>query len=135
MTRPFVLIRTDRDRDRAHAYVAKAPLGMRVEFVVGDIRTLDQNRLMWPLLNTISRKQDWPKGSGVYLSADDWKIMSLTALGQEMRIVPNLDMTGFVNLGRSSSRLTKAEFSDLIEIIHAFAARNNIPLEREKVDA
>ena len=46
----------------------------------------------------------------------------LDGLKRELRVVPNLDGTSFVNLGRSSSDLTKQEMSDLIELIAAFGA-------------
>jgi len=41
-------------------------------------------------------------------------------------MVPNIDGSGFVNLGRSSSDLSKAEMTDLIEIIHAFGANHGV---------
>jgi hypothetical protein len=43
-----------------------------------------------------------------------------------MRLVPSLDGTGVVNLGRSSSNLSKSEFSDLLELIHEFGARHGV---------
>jgi hypothetical protein len=49
-------------------------------------------------------------------------------LGREMEIVPNLDSTGFVNIGTSSSVLDKQEMSDMIELIHAYAATHGITL-------
>lgn len=52
----------------------------------------------------------------------------MAALGGELRMVPNIDGTGFVNLGRSTSNLTKPEFSDLLEIVHKFAAERGISL-------
>ncbi len=44
-------------------------------------------------------------------------------------MVPNLDGTGFVNLGRSSSDLSKSEMSDLIELIHAFGANHGVKFQ------
>ena len=48
------------------------------------------------------------------------------ALKRELRIVPNIDGNGFVNLARSSSDLTKAEMSDLIELITEFGTRHSV---------
>lgn len=50
----------------------------------------------------------------------------LDALKRELRAVPNLDGTGFVNIGRSSSDLTKQEMTDLIELIFEFGARHGV---------
>lgn len=70
------------------------------------------------------------------LSPDDWKLIFMDALNQEMRLVPNLNGNGFINLGRSSSRLTKSEMSDLQELIAEFGARNEVefadPAQRAK---
>ncbi|HQN52055.1 MAG TPA: recombination protein NinB, partial [Phenylobacterium sp.] len=63
---------------------------------------------------------------GVKLSPDDWKLVFLDALGRELRMVPNLDGTGFVNLGRSSSDLSKSEMTDLIELIFAYGAKHGV---------
>jgi len=40
--------------------------------------------------------------------------------------VPNLENNGFVNLSTSSSRLSKAQFSDLIELIYKFGAERGV---------
>jgi hypothetical protein len=60
------------------------------------------------------------------LSPADWKLIFLDALKRELRIVPNLDGTGFVNLGRSSSDLSKEEMSDLLELITAWGVEHGI---------
>jgi hypothetical protein len=39
-----------------------------------------------------------------------------------MDVVPNLEGTGFVALGLSTSKMSKREFSDLLELVNAFAA-------------
>ena len=50
----------------------------------------------------------------------------MDALHREVRMVPNLDGTGFVNLGTRSSDLSKEEMSDLMEIISAFGASHGV---------
>jgi hypothetical protein len=40
--------------------------------------------------------------------------------------VPNLDGTGFVALGMSTSRMSVREMSDLIELVFAFGAERNV---------
>lgn len=118
-----LLIMTDRvTRQRAATWCLNAPAGTRVEFKEAK-RTTDQNALMWASLTEIARQVEW---HGLRLSADDWKLIFLAGLNQEMRLVPNIEGTGFVNLGRSSSDLSKAEMGDLIEIIFKFGAERGV---------
>ncbi len=63
---------------------------------------------------------------GQRLTPDDWKILFLAALKSELRMVPNLDNTGWVTLGRSSSDLSKSEMSALIELMFAYGAAHGI---------
>ncbi len=107
---------------RAIAWIAKAPAGTRLEFKAPK-RTLPQNARMWAMLTDIAQQVEW---HGLKLSADDWKLIFLDGLKAEMRLVPNLNGTGFVNLGRSSSDLTVAEMGDLMTLIEAFGANRGV---------
>jgi hypothetical protein len=107
---------------RAISWVTKAPAGTRLEFKAPK-RTLPQNARMWAMLTDIAGQVEW---HGLKLSADDWKLIMLDGLKTELRLVPNITGTGFVNLGRSSSDLTVAEMTDLIELIHAFGANHGV---------
>jgi hypothetical protein len=78
---------------------------------------------MWAFLSEIAAQVKW---HGVKLSADDWKLIFLDSLKRELRIVPNLDGTGFVNLGRSSSDLSKEEMSELLALIEAWGVQNGV---------
>ncbi len=109
-------------RQKASNWIAQAPVGTRVEFKRPQ-RTLPQNDKFWASLTDVAQQLTW---HGVKLTPDDWKLVFLDALKREMRIVPNIDGTGFVNLGRSSSDLTRQEMTDVIEIIHEFGARNGV---------
>lgn len=122
MTRYLVTLHSTADRVRAAKYLAAAPMGTRVEFKAAK-RTLDQNSLLWSCLTDIAAQLEW---YGKRLRPDDWKLIMLDGLKRELNPVPNIDGTGFVNLGRSSSDLTKAEMSDLIELIYEFGARHNV---------
>ena len=84
-------------------------------------RTLDQNSLLWPLLNEVSNKVDW---YGNKLTADEWKDVFSAAL-KKQKVVPGLD-GGFVVCGQSTSRMSKREFSDLVELIYAFGAERGV---------
>jgi hypothetical protein len=122
MSRATVIIRNDRDREQIAHWAHKAPLWTRVEFKQAK-RTVDQNARMWAMLTDVAQQH---KHHGIYLSAADWRLIFMEGLKREMRIVPNLDGTGFVNLGRSTSDLSKAEMSDLMELIEAFGAQNGV---------
>ena len=96
--------------------------GTRVTFE-GPKRTLDQNAAMHAALADIAKQKDY---HGIKLSTNDWKLVFLDALIREVRVVPNLDGNGFVSLGRSSSRLSKQEFSDLLDLIYAWGAQHGV---------
>jgi hypothetical protein len=122
MTRAQLTLSRPEDRQRATNWIEKAPAGTRIIFKDGK-RTQAQNDRMWAALTDIASQLQW---HGVKLSTEDWKLLFMDSLNQEMRLVPNLNNNGFVNLGRSSSNLSKAEFSQLIELIHAFGANHNV---------
>lgn len=107
------------------AYAAEklreAPDGWAVTFQP-PTRTTEQNALLWPLLNDVSRQVEW---HGKRLSPDDWKDI-FTATLKNLRVVPNLDGTGFVALGQRTSTMSKRTFSDLVELIYAFGAERGV---------
>lgn len=111
-----------RTRALAAERLSKAPDGWVME-LRDRTRTTDQNNKLWPMLTEISVQVEW---FGQRLSPEDWKLVFMDALNQEMRLVPNVAGNGFINLGRSSSRLSKQEFSDLIELIYAFGAERDV---------
>lgn len=122
MSRATITLDRKSRREQAAKWVWNAPEGTRVTFAEAK-RTTDQNRLMWDLLTDVARQVQW---HGLRLSADDWKLIFMDSLNQEMRLVPNLDGTGFINLGRSSSNLSVKEMADLIEVILAFGAKQDV---------
>lgn len=126
MAERHTLSATPATRATLHRWVNAAcdkPSEERLSVTFADTRTAEQNAKLWPMLNDIAKQIPW---HGLTLSADDWKLIMLDALSKEMRIVPNVNGDGFINLGRSSSRLSKAEFSDLIELIYAFGAGRGV---------
>jgi len=128
MSRALVVLWNAADREKVSRWAAKAPPGTRVEFRATK-RSLPQSARMWALLSEIAAQVPW---HGVKLSADDYKLIFLDALKKELRIVPNLDGDGFVNLGRSSSDLSKEEFSDLLALIEAWGAKHNVQFNDPK---
>lgn len=131
MSRALITVHGRPDRERAAKWAAQAPYGTRIEFKATK-RTVPQNDYMWGLLTDIATQLVW---HGKKLAPDDWKLIFLDGLKRELRIVPNLDGNGFVNLGRSSSDLSKQEMADLIELILAFGAQNGVAFKHAPVDA
>jgi hypothetical protein len=115
-------IADEKIRSRATIALADAPIGSRVE-IKGPVRTVNQNARLWAMLTEIAEQKTW---HGLTLSTNDWKLLFMNALGREGRIIPNMDGNGIVQLSHSSSDLNRSEFSDLFEIIHAWAAREGV---------
>ena len=132
MARALLVLWNDEMKERAIDWIRRAPKESRVEFK-GPKRTRDQNMRMWARLTDIATQLVW---HGVRLSPDDWKLMMLDGLKRELRLVPNINGDGFVNLGRSSSDLTIGEMTDLIELIFHFGAKHGVvwsdPAEKER---
>ena len=116
MKQSFILAH-DLARARAVEAVKAAPTGFAVT-VAEPSRNLEQNAKLWALLSEVSEQVVW---HGRKLTPEDWKHI-FTASLKRMDVVPNLEGTGFVALGLSTSQMSKREFSDLIELVQAFAA-------------
>jgi len=131
MSRALITLLTDADRKRATAWAWDAPVGTRIEWKAPK-RSLDQNARMWAALTDIATQV---KYRGLKLTPDDWKLVFLDALKREVRIVPNLDGTGFVSLTKSSSDLSKQEMSDLLEILTAWGVQNGVVFHDQQEQA
>lgn len=127
MSRAMIIIRNERDRQKAASWSMNAPIGCRIEFKEAK-RSLPQNAKLWASLSDIASQVTW---HGLKLSPDDWKLVFMDALKREVRMVPNLDQNGFVNLGRSSSDLSKSEFADLLELVAMFGAKHGVKFSDE----
>ncbi|MFK4871620.1 recombination protein NinB [Novosphingobium sp. ZW T3_23] len=117
-------------RALAHRLIDAAPAGAVVN-IKEAARTSDQNAKLWAMLSDIARA----KPQGRVLTTEVWKALFMNAAGFTCAFEPTLDGQGVIPLGFKSSRLNKAEFSDLLEAIHCFAAEHGIqftdPIERK----
>lgn len=84
-------------------------------------RSTEQNSKLWAMLSEVSKQVVW---HGQKLDAEDWKHI-FTASQKKQRVAPGID-GGFVVLGQRTSQMTKAELSELIELIHAFGAQQGV---------
>ena len=130
MSRALIVLTTSADRAKATNWIAKAPNGTRVEFKAPK-RTLPQNDRLHAMLTELAEQVAW---HGQKLSVDDWKLVFMDGLNREVRIVPSLDGRGFVNLGRSTSKLGKEDFSDLMELVAAFGAQHDVEFSDGALD-
>ena len=121
-----IILRNDYTRVQAHRLIEQAPQGAVLNIRAAR-RTVDQNALMWALLSEISRA----KPEGRTLTPDVWKSLFLHALDHSQRFEMALDGKGMVPVGFRSSRLSKEQFSALIDTIHEYAARHGIVLSDE----
>jgi hypothetical protein len=85
-------------------------------------RSLEANAALWAMLTDVSKQVVW---HGRKLDAESWKHIFSSSL-RKQDVVPNLDGTGFVVMGVSTSSMSKREMSDLLELIQAFGAQNNV---------
>jgi hypothetical protein len=127
MDRRLYVLTTRERRAGVAAIVAKLEKFWRVE-IKPPQRTLPQNDRLWATLTDVSEQH---RHNGIALSPADWRLVFLDAFwrakGEELRLVPNLDGTGFVPLsGRSTSDLTVPEMAELLALIEAFGAERGV---------
>lgn len=90
-------------------------------------RTDEQNRLMWPMLKAF---QDQATLNGKRFTKEQWKSIFLQALGHPQDMLPTLDESTWFAAGLRSSKLTKTEFSTLIDLMQAEAAMRGVEWEK-----
>lgn len=96
--------------------------GVKLELSVKEAkRSLPQNRLMWSRLGELSKSVVW---HGQKLTAEEWKDVCTAALKRQ-KVVPGID-GGFCVLGSSTSRMTVAEMTEMLDFIEAFGAQQGV---------
>ena len=118
--RKVYILAHDTARKRAMQAVAEAQDGTVVS-VSQPVRSALQNALMWSVLGELADQVEW---HGQKLQPGEWKD-ALTASLKRQKVIPGID-GGFVVLGSSTSRMTKAEMSELIELAYAFGAQHGV---------
>ncbi len=128
MSRATVIISGKADREKVQRWAQGVPFGTRVEFKEVK-RSLPQNDRMWAMLTDVSQQAAL---GGKKFTPDQWKVIFLHALGQEITLLPSLDGHGFVPWGQSSSDLSKDEMTGLIELIFKFGAEHGVQFQDER---
>ena len=119
------------NRQQAHAIIkaqlfpylgATLQAGKRLVLTVApSTRSLEQNARLWAMLTEISRQVDW---YGHKLTPDEWKDVFSAAM-KRTKVVPGLD-GGFVVCGQSTSKMTRAEMSEMQTLMEAFGAEKGV---------
>jgi hypothetical protein len=120
-----VILHSGSQRSFAKAMIDRAPVGA-VMTIKEATRTTDQNALLWSVLSDISRA----KPEGRRHTPEVWKCLFMSACGHAVQFEMGLDGKPFP-VGFRSSRLTKSQFSDLIEFIYSWCAEKGVSLDRE----
>ena len=119
--KPLTLVNS-KVRDRAIQLIRCAPVGWRV-IIAEPRRSLDQNAKLHAMID------DWARQVQHYgrtLSVRTWKVIFLRELDIEREIVPSLNGDELISVGRSTAELSKAEMSELIELILAEGAKRGV---------
>lgn len=121
------LILTTREvRERAMAWVAKAPHGA-IFTLAEKKRSIPQNSRLWAMLTDVARQATW---AGKKRTTEDWKDLFTAAVktaGGDFEAVPGLD-GGLMILGLRTSEMSTAEMSDLQTFIESWSAQNGVTL-------
>lgn len=118
-----LVLHTKTQRELAASYCLKANEGTVVEWSASN-RTLEQNAALHGLLAQVVRQR--PTLNNVRMNVPLYKLIFLDALGEETRMMPKLEGDGYFAVGHQTSKLSKARFTELIELILAWCAREGL---------
>lgn len=135
MTGQTLILSGQHQRDLAKRLIDRAPPNA-VMNVREATRTPAQNDKMRAMLSDIARARPM----GRVHPTEVWKCIFMDTCGFKPAWVPTLDGEAVINTGYRSSRLGKAQMSDMIEAMYAFGAENGVEWtensnERERVSA
>ena len=120
MSKRIMKLNNDLARQAACRYINDAPEGYVIT-IAEPTRSLDANARLWASLAEVSSQVEW---YGNKLTSEEWKTVFSAALRKE-KVVPGIN-GGFVVCGQSTSKMSKREFSDMLEIIYAFGAEKGV---------
>ena len=116
-----IIIRGEGQRNLAKALIDRAPVDAVVSIKEGN-RTLDQNAKLWAMLSDIARA----KPEGRAMAPEMWKAAFMSALGHEIVWQPGIDNAPPFPAGFRTSRMTKAQFADLITFVQEYGDRHGV---------
>lgn len=129
MTRATLVLVSPAIRQRAIHWVEALPEGTRVDFKAPK-RSTEQNSRLWAMLTEVATQKDH---AGRRYTPDQWKVLFMHACGREVQFLPSLDNATFIPWGQSSSDLSKAEMTELIEFIFAWGAEHGVKFHEPEI--
>jgi hypothetical protein len=115
-----IILRGPEQRALAKRLIDAAPVDAVVKIGAAK-RSTEQNDKRWAMLPDISRA----KPEGRMHTPEIWKALFMSACGHAVQFEHGLDGQPFP-VGFRSSRLNKAQMSDLIEFIYAYGAEHGV---------
>ena len=94
-------------------------------------RTVEQNKVQWPILQCWAIQKEWQvNGRTCHLSKEDWKDILTAAFEKEdVRIAPGLD-GGMVLLGARTHKFGKKKFSAWIEFLKSASVQQGVEIQQ-----
>lgn len=115
-----VILGSEYQRAIAKQLVDRAPPNA-VLTIKESARSTEQNAKLWAMLSDVSRA----KPEGRRHTPEIWKCLFMSACGHAVQFENGLNGQPFP-VGFRSSRLTKAQMSDLIECVSEYGARHHV---------
>lgn len=95
-------------------------------------RSLDQNAMLHALFGELAKQATY---IGRRLSLNQWKTLMISghavATGLGADLVPGIEGE-FVNIRESSSQMSVARMTSLIEYVHAWAGMNDVNIQQQR---
>lgn len=110
-------------REAAAALLMGLKSGAAILTLTRKTRTLEQNRLMWPLLTDFSKQVDH---FGNQYSPEQWKDLMTAAFHGCTEYAPSLDGKSLVAFGVRTSEWPKDTFSQFIEFMFSEGAERGV---------
>lgn len=128
----MIKLYNNQQRNVAIDAIRNAPNGSFVD-IKPSTRSIEQNRLMWRLLTITANNVPWTvNGKQEMITPDDWKAIFSASLHSENRIAKGL-RGGLVMLGRSTSRMSVQQMTDMIELVYSFLTEKGINVQESEV--
>lgn len=120
MTGQTIILSSPAAIQRAKDLLDKAPRDAVVN-VSAPRRSTDQNARFWAMLSDVSRS----KPDGRTMTPERWKAAFMQSFGHQVQFENDLEGRPFP-IGHSSSRMSKADMSELMEFISAWGTEHGV---------
>lgn len=120
MTGQTMILSSQWARGKAKELIDRAPPNAILNIKEAK-RTVDQNSRFWAMLSDVSRA----KPQGRRMTPERWKAAFMQSFGHQVQFETDLEGRPFP-VGHASSKLSKAEMSELMEFISAWGTENGV---------